>query len=80
MLQGSLFQTISQISLTEDLIAIHFKGRWEVYYIVDGMETFSHYATAGESLQFYLHCIKGYSKPCSDKTHYTQVKHICPIS
>ena len=81
MTQVSLFQTSREISLTEELVAVNYKGRWEVYYIVDGwLEMFSHYATPGESLQFYLHCIKGYSKPCGDKAHYSKVKHICPIS
>jgi hypothetical protein len=54
MKQLSLFQTSREINLGEDTVAVNFKGRWEVYYIVDGyLEMFSHYATAGESRQFY---------------------------
>lgn len=52
-MQATLFQTAKEISLTEELIAINYKGRWEVYSVRNGMETFSHYATPGEALQYY---------------------------
>lgn len=53
-MQATLFQTAREINLSETLIAINYKGRWEVYEIdADGIEVFSHYATPGESQQFY---------------------------
>lgn len=52
--QLSLFETSTQISLTEEFVAVNYRGRWEVYQSdEDGIEIFSHYATPGETLQFY---------------------------
>jgi hypothetical protein len=43
------------VDLADGIIAIlagSAKGaRWEVYTVVDGLETFSHYATPGEARQ-----------------------------
>lgn len=62
-MQATLFQTAKEISLTEELVAVNYKGRWEVYETnSDGIEMFSHYATAGESRQFYnTHRLTGQS-------------------
>lgn len=54
MTQTTLFETGFQINLGEDTVAVNYKGRWEVYYIIEGgLEMFSHYATPGEAAQFY---------------------------
>jgi hypothetical protein len=54
-MQATLFETAKQINLTEELVAVNFHGRWEVYEKDEnGLECFSHFATPGESLQFYL--------------------------
>ena len=42
----------TEISLTEETIAVRYAGRWEIYSVLDGyLEIFSHYATAGEAAQ-----------------------------
>ena len=47
---------ITSVSLTEDVIAVlagnHADGaQWEIYEVRDGLECFSHFATAGEAEQ-----------------------------
>lgn len=59
MTQLSLFETSKQVSLTDTVVAVNFKGRWEIYTIdytnEDGtLERFSHYATPAESLACYF--------------------------
>lgn len=60
--QLSLFELSTQISLTEETVAVNFRGRWEIYMTgghpgnyVDAswLERFSHFATPGEALQCY---------------------------
>lgn len=59
MTQTTLVEMSKQVSLTDEIIAVNFKGRWEIYvrdYTVDGkwssyLERFSHYATPGEAAQ-----------------------------
>lgn len=53
-MQTTLFTTAWQINIGENLVAVNFRGRWEVYYVIEGgLEMFSHFATPGEALQFY---------------------------
>ena len=72
MTQLSLFETShrSEINLTDDIVAVNFKGRWEIYvydiakdadqYSANADRTerayprFSHYATPAESLACYF--------------------------
>ena len=52
--QAPLFETSFDINIGENMNAVNFRGRWEVYYRNElGIEMFSHFATPGESLQFY---------------------------
>jgi len=63
MTQLSLFETSKQVSLTDEIIAVNFRGRWEMYikdYYKDNgigwdswFERFSHFATPAESLELY---------------------------
>lgn len=65
MTQLSLFETSQQVSITDEFIAVNFRGRWEIYerpeLSADGLkfgggwtfERFSHFATPGESLVLY---------------------------
>lgn len=62
MTQLSLFETSRQISITEETIAVNFRGRWEIYMLPghpagyereSGIERFSHFATAAESAELW---------------------------
>lgn len=72
MTQLSLFETShrSEINLTEDIVAVNYLGRWEIYvydFALDADQPrrgadrterayprFSHYATPAESLACYF--------------------------
>jgi hypothetical protein len=63
MTQLSLFETSRQISISDDIVAVNFKGRWELYMApghaagydaASGLERFSHFATPAESLACYF--------------------------
>jgi hypothetical protein len=60
MTQTTLVEMSKQVSLTDEIIAVNFRGIWEIYvrdYTQDDgtwdsyLERFSHYATAGEVAQ-----------------------------
>jgi hypothetical protein len=62
MTQLSLFETSKQVSITEETLAVNFRGRWEIYMMPghpagyeasSGIERFSHFATKGEALELY---------------------------
>ncbi len=38
-------------NLTDNVIAVRGPVAWEIYYVVDGLEMFSHYATAREAAE-----------------------------
>jgi hypothetical protein len=48
-------KAITTVDLADDIIAILAgdaqSARWEVYYVVDGLEMFSHYASGKEARQ-----------------------------
>ncbi len=60
MTQTTLVEMSKQVSLTDEIIAVNFRGTWEIYikdYTQDNgkadhyLERFSHYATPGEVTQ-----------------------------